>query len=300
VNPGFQIESGRGQTSTPRHFPFLSPPSLTSTSFHLLHQHPIEYNHTGMAMHVLIFFVAALTGVSHGFATNRAFLARNSRQKSHLFSTVQKEARRKELLTRKGPHFELDSKTGKIEFGATAYLTTNLCQDADLENISSWLQDERGIALSIWDEKLTKDMGSSVYRLQIMTIQFVTLQLSPWVDMEMKTLTSRTDAKPVFCLQSVGFEPNVQILPGMRISAESLGIVIEVSGQLRPSKDAKGVSGAIAFQTSGELPSLLRLSPPGVLKAASDSISRTVINFATKSFQKGAVEQYNDFLRKQS
>ena len=55
-----------------------------------------------------------------------------------------KSARRKELLTRRGPHFQLDRRTGKIEFGATANLVTTLGEDADFDLISTWLQDERG------------------------------------------------------------------------------------------------------------------------------------------------------------
>ena len=100
------------------------------------------------------------------------------------------------MLSRNGPHFSLDRIKGQVEFGATANLVTQLERDANTESIATWLQDERGLALSIWDEKLTKDMGNSVYRLQIMTLQFVTLQLAPWVDLRMTTLPDDGNGSP--------------------------------------------------------------------------------------------------------
>lgn len=222
---------------------------------------------------------------------------RNPQSSTGLGSTVRPsacEARRKELLTRRGPYFKLNKENGDIEFGATANLVTQLDDEPNLERISTWLKDERGLALSIWDEKLTTKKGDSVYRLQIMTLQFVTLQLAPWVDIEMKTLMG-TNKKPVFCLQSVDFDPNIQFLPGMRFSAESLGIVIEVAGQLLPTNDEKGVVGAIAFQTTGNLPPPLRILPESALKKAADTINDTIVKFAIASFQKGATAKYNEF-----
>jgi Protein of unknown function (DUF1997) len=230
------------------------------------------------------------------------------------------EVRRKELLTRRGDHFELDQGTGKIEFGATAYLVTQLAdltdaalnggedgatsQDKDgLSLISTWLQDERGLAMSIWDPSMIEERGDNVFRLQVMSINFLTLQVAPWVDVEMKTRTAKSSnggmSQPVFCLQSIAFDPNVQILPGMKVTAESFGIVIEVAGQLRPTEDGRGVQGAIAFQTTGRLSPPMRLLPASALRSASASINRRIVDFATASFQEGARRQYLQFVQTQ-
>jgi len=213
------------------------------------------------------------------------------------------ESRRKELLTRRGPHFRLDRSTGKIEFGAVVRLVTQLEEkskahhdEEEINNsqlsISEWLHDESSLAASIWDERLTTHLGHSVYRLQVMTLQFVTLKLSPWVDLEMKTRVTSKSGMPVFCLASVGFDPNVELLPGMKFSTESLGIVIDVAGQLHPTQDGTGVTGAVAFETSGILPPPMRLLPDGVLKNACDAINDTVVKFACQSFERGAGEKY--------
>jgi Protein of unknown function (DUF1997) len=259
----------------------------------------------------------------------------------------QQQQRRQELLTRKGPFFELERRSGRIEFGATARLVTQLEgiyrqhradaastssktqsnePDDDLEaSIFEWLQDERGLALSIWDPKLMQERGNRVYRLQIMTLQFFTLTLAPWVDVQMQTrlvvpaaaaptVPSQPQSQlplPVFTVQSVSFEPNLQLAPGLRINADALGIVIEVAGSLQPSLSStsamvggvtskKGVSGTIAFCTTGILPPPLRLLPSSVLKATSDSINETIVKFAVQSFETGARTNFATYLRQRT
>jgi Protein of unknown function (DUF1997) len=205
--------------------------------------------------------------------------------------------RRHELLSRNGPFFRLDRTAGKIEFGATANLVTRLGSDADTDSVFSWLRDESSLALSIWDPSLISDIGNSLYRLQVMKLQFVTLELAPWVDVEMKTVAD-ANGSPVFKVQSVRFDPNISLLPGMRISAEALGIVIEVSGELKPTSDGQGVTGGIAFQTTGQLPLPMRLLPEPVLRVASDSINQTIVDFAIRSFQQGATSNFREFRRR--
>jgi Protein of unknown function (DUF1997) len=224
------------------------------------------------------------------------------RRRRHRGSSLQEtQTRRQVLLSRTGPYFKLDRFSGIIEFGDTANLVTKLegipQQPVRSDSIIEWLKDERGIALSIWDPKLTSDKGNSVYRLQTMPLQFVTLQVRPWVDVQMKTILDKT-GNPVFTVQSIDFDPNIQILPGMQISAKALGISIEVAGQLRPSADGKSVTGSIAFQTTGNLPPPLRILPNEVLKAAADGIDSTVANFAKANFQEGAKANFKQFLRR--
>eukprot|EP00523_Entomoneis_sp_CCMP467_P020117 CAMPEP_0168858514 /NCGR_PEP_ID=MMETSP0727-20121128/16329_1 /TAXON_ID=265536 /ORGANISM="Amphiprora sp., Strain CCMP467" /LENGTH=280 /DNA_ID=CAMNT_0008913265 /DNA_START=41 /DNA_END=882 /DNA_ORIENTATION=- len=199
---------------------------------------------------------------------------------------------------RKGPYFDMDRGSGQIEFGATARLVTELDQSNEdrSELIKDWLRDTESFAMSIWQEDLIEKRSDNVYRLQLMTLNFVTIELAPWVDLQMKTVED-SEGNPVFTLQSAGFDPNVQ-MAGLRFSAESLGIVIEVAGQLRASPNGNGVTGSIAFQTTGNLPGPLRILPKAALKAASDTINETVVNFAVKSFQTGAISNYQKYLQK--
>jgi hypothetical protein len=215
--------------------------------------------------------------------------------------TTERTARRKELLSRKGPFFYLDRMKGTVEFGSSAVLTTKLSEgeESNPDGITEWLSDGRGLALSIWDEDLMKELGDNIYQLQTMKLQFVTIELSPSVDMKMQTVKAKSSNLPVFKLQSVSFDPNIQILPGVGVSAESLGIKIEVEGQLRPTDDGTGVTGKISFATQGTLPPPMRLLPEAVLKFASDTINETVVQFAIQNFQTGARKKYKEYQQRQ-
>jgi len=212
--------------------------------------------------------------------------------------TPQQATRRRELLSRSGNFFQLDSFRGKVEFGATADLVTALNPTRpNLEAVKEWLSDERQVALSIWDEKLIKEKGNQIFQLQLITMQFVTIQLNPSVDVKMWTDVD-ANGLPIFQLQSVAFDPKIQLLPGVGVSAESLGIKIEVAGYLRPTPDGKSVQGKITFVTSGNLPPPMRVLPPPILKGASDTINNTITKFAIDSFRRGAIKQYREFMVK--
>lgn len=221
---------------------------------------------------------------------------------THLFATPQQnlspaqQSRRRELLERNGPYFQFNRLQGAVEFGSSAKLVTKLDSTPNPQGIQEWLSDGRGLALSIWDEKMMKDLGNSIYRLQTMKLQFVTIQLAPSVDVQMWTQPDPNTGEQVFSIQSIDYDPNIQLLPGVGISASSLGLTIDVVGELRPSKDGMGVTGSISFATTGNLPPPMRILPESPLKIASDTINDTVVSFAVESFQKGAIRQYREFV----
>ena len=246
---------------------------------------------------LLLLLLLGYYSVTDAFVTNKATIRSPLASLNAIRSPV--DARRKVLLGRKGPYFDLNRSDGQVSFGATANLVTELVNTPRPEDIEEWLTDEESLALSIWDEDLIQDMGSNVYRLQVMALQFVTIKLRPWVDVRMKTVKN-SKGDPVFTIQSQDFDPNIEVMPGMQISAESLGVVIEVAGQLQATKDGKGVTGKIAFQTSGKLPGPLLILPNGVLNGASDTINQTVVDFAVRSFQKGTKKNFANFLAKRS
>ena len=221
--------------------------------------------------------------------------------------TPEQKARRKELLKRDGPYFVLDKRSGEIEFGAATKLITDLSNSpgVDRASIEEWLGDNdgKGLALSIWDENLMTVLPNSVYRLQTMPLKFVTLELQPSAALQMwrqpagKNRAGR-QLPPIFKLNSVAFETNLRLLPGMGvISSESLGIFIEVAGDLRPSEDGKGVTGTISFQTKGLLPPPLRILPNAALELAANTINDTIVQFAVASFEKGAIQKYDEFMK---
>lgn len=213
------------------------------------------------------------------------------------------------ILNRDGEHFAFDRIGGKVEFGSTADLVTPLQTDGVEPNAASvglWLSDARRVAGGLWDEDLLTDLGQCTYRLGLMPLKFVTIELAPTVDVKMWTngaaaAGAATDSRrPTFRLHSIGFEPNVTLLPGVGLDAKSLGIEIEVCGELRPTADGAGCEGKIGFVSRGELPPPMRILPDSVISAAGATISRTVRDFAVANFQAGAVKQYRAFWLEQN
>ncbi|KAL3787966.1 hypothetical protein HJC23_002891 [Cyclotella cryptica] len=204
---------------------------------------------------------------------------------------------RNSILDRNGEYFTLDRFSGKVQFGSSSTIRTPL-DGASKPLIEKWLSNDKAIALSIWDEKLITEVDPQVYRLKLMTLMFVTIQLAPHVDVRMWTDKSYNsgESNTVFKLESVGFDPNIQILPGVGVNADSLGILIDVVGELYPSKDGRAVEGKIGFVTSGELPPPMRLLPEPALRGSLSTINRTITNFAVKSFKDGARKKFADFL----
>lgn len=223
-------------------------------------------------------------------SSSRPFLTseRHARAAARRKSWTARE--RDAILGRDGEYFKLNRMSGQIAFGSSSRIKTAL-DGADEDSIRRWLSNDEQIAMSIWDPKLIKQLEPKVYRLRLMTLMFVTIQMSPSVDMKMYT-----DEKGSFKLESVAFDPNIQILPGVGVSADSLGILIDVVGELYPSEDGRGVDGKIGFVTSGELPPPMRLLPEQALKSSLSTINRTITNFATSSFQKGARSEYRQFV----
>jgi len=194
------------------------------------------------------------------------------------------------IFERDGEYFKLDRIQGKIEFGSSSLIRTTL-DESDETSIRRWLLNDKEIAMGIWDPNLIKEVEPNVYRLKLMTLMFVTIQLSPNVDMRMWT-----DEKGSFRLESIAFDPNIQIFPGLGVSADSLGILIDVIGELHAGKDGRSVEGKIAFRTSGGIPPPMRLLPESALRTSMSTINRTITNFAIRSFQKGSREKFREFL----
>lgn len=222
-------------------------------------------------------------GSPRPFLNSERYARQNSRKS---WTTRERDA----ILGRNGEYFKLDRVRGKIEFGSSSRIRTNL--EGSDEQIRRWLRRDEEMAMSIWEPKLIKEVEPKVYRLKLMTLMFVTIQLAPHVDVKMWT-----DEKGTFNLESVAFDPNIQILPGVGVSADSLGICIDVVGELKHSKDGRGVEGKIGFVTSGELPPPMRLLPEPALKASLSTINRTITNFATSSFQNGARKKFRQFIQ---
>lgn len=195
-----------------------------------------------------------------------------------------------------GNHFELDRFAGNIAFGYTTDLVTKLPDAPSPSSISRWLSDAQRVAFAVWDKDMIENVGRQTYKLKLMTIKFITITMAPEVDVLMWT-ESEKSKDDVFFIESVSFDPKLKLLPGINLSAKSLGIQIDVAGELRVSPDGKGLTGKIGFVTSGVLPPPLRVLPSRTLSSAAGLINRQIGDFAVRSFRTGARREYAKFRR---
>ena len=230
--------------------------------------------------------------------TNLVTGSNNGRDVSHktILQARRQQPRRGILDNNKdGDIFKLKPFSGNIEFGNAGSSTIRLSDDNQQEALSQWLQDTRQVALSIWDGDLIQDLGDNVFRLELMSLQLVTIELKPSVDVKM--WTEEDGETTIFKMQSVGFDPNIKTLPFVGISPDSLLLQVEVEGVLSPTEDGNGLTGRIGFLCTGVLPPPMRMVPEPILKAAITTINRTVSAFAMYGFQQGVKTNFRKFLR---
>jgi len=214
---------------------------------------------------------------------------------------------REKIMNRKGQYFLLDKIQNRIEFGLTTELITKLTPKASRRVVEKFIGDESRVASMLWDPKLMKKIDKQTYRLQLKPLSFLTLSLSPsvdvimWVEDKMLHVSSsnetlsESDKTPVFYLESIGFDPNIKILPGVGITPRSLNINIETVGSLQVTQDGEGLQGKIGFVTTGKLPGPFLLLPDQALKRASELISNTVKLFIVRTFEKSVINEFSNF-----
>ena len=216
--------------------------------------------------------------------------------------TAKQKSKRRELLSETnepGNFFSFDRSSGRVSFGSTVVLSTQLTSTkGQVKKIEQFVKDLKPLSASIWDPSLLKDLGGSVFEVQTMNLQFVSIKLAPTVTMYLWTQDGdeKYPSVPVFKIQSIDFDPNISILPGVGVTAESLGLEICVVGELRPSRNGQGVTGTVSFETSGRLQPPLNLLPKAALEQAANSISTTISQFASQNFQTNCVQQYRQFV----
>lgn len=212
------------------------------------------------------------------------------------------DEKRTRILERpQGEFFELNSEDGTVQFGSVATLVTTLESNPKASDvIAKWLINDDRVASSIWDRSMMKDLGDSVYRLELMSLQFVTIKLAPTVDVRMWSERpgegeATLSTSPLFKIDSIAFDPNIKILPGVGVTAESLGIQIDVVGELGLAADGTGLSGSLGFAAGGKLPRPLQILPTSVIKNAVDTINQQIVRFAVKNFEAGVIKEYGKY-----
>jgi len=204
-----------------------------------------------------------------------------------------------------------DRFSGDVQFGHVEKVNIELPASPSADSISSWLKQEDRIAYAIWDKDrlTTLSAEEKLYKLRLITLQFLTFELQPDVDVLMWSEYDENDdtSEVVFYFESVGFEPNFNygLTSSSRKTKNTKGqslpmqMKIDVAGEMRVSSDGKGLEGTFGFTTTGKLPAPLRVTPRSALYAAGSAISNKIADFAIQSFNEGTKREFADYLQEQ-
>eukprot|EP00594_Rhizosolenia_setigera_P012536 CAMPEP_0178964964 /NCGR_PEP_ID=MMETSP0789-20121207/15991_1 /TAXON_ID=3005 /ORGANISM="Rhizosolenia setigera, Strain CCMP 1694" /LENGTH=300 /DNA_ID=CAMNT_0020649841 /DNA_START=294 /DNA_END=1196 /DNA_ORIENTATION=- len=204
-----------------------------------------------------------------------------------------------------------DRFSGDVQFGHVEKVNIELPTSPSADSISSWLKQEDRIACAIWDKDrlTTLSAETKLYKLRLITLQFLTFELQPDVDVLMWSEYDENDdtSEVVFYFESVGFEPN--FIYGLTSSSRKtkntkgqslpMQMKIDVAGEMRVSFDGKGLEGTFGFTTTGKLPAPLRVTPRSALYAAGSAISNKIADFAIQSFNEGTKREFENYLQEE-
>ncbi|EWM26239.1 Protein of unknown function DUF1997 [Nannochloropsis gaditana] len=198
---------------------------------------------------------------------------------------------------------------GKMEFGTVDEVELLLWDEPAL--IRRYLTESPDrVLLATWDAELVDRRARDVFRLTTKPMSFVHLSLQPSIDVRLTAIppeAGREEGAPesgghLLSVESLGHSMNgLEQILGQRF-AESLRI--DVTGKLRahvpPARpgDSKGrgpvrLVGEVVFVTSGQLPSLLSLTPRPVLESAAIAINRRIMSYAKGKFVKNLAKDFN-------
>mgnify|MGYP001956980185 FL=1 len=105
------------------------------------------------------------------------------------------------------------------------------------------------------------------------------------------------DQPGVISLNSESFSVAAQS-PAGTLSTAELGITVRVSGTLQIlSGTPLAVGGQVGFETEGDLPGLMMLTPRPVVTAASGGVNSAVMSIVLGEFEKGMTNDFQAWRR---
>jgi len=203
----------------------------------------------------------------------------------------------KRVLTNTGDIFTL-SPTGAIEFGNTLSLSTPLLSSPDPSLLNSFISDPARVMASLWDPKLKTELSPTSFTLKLLSIDFISFSLAPSVTVAVSTSTTSSGAT-IFRMHSTSFEPNISLLPNLKITADQLNLAIDLVGQLRVARDGKSIVGGMGYVVSGTLIGPTKFIPKTLLSSASSAINKRTTTDARSSFESGVRKQLAIFKKEE-
>jgi len=173
-----------------------------------------------------------------------------------------------------------DFRGNKVGFGSVKKVRVPLAGSSHSE-LEDYLTPDR-VACAMWDPSRVRRVDDDGrYELSMERLSFVMLE----VDSRVVVRVARV-SDGLISLTSESFSMAAQS-PAGRLNIEELGISVSVGGTLEILDGGRAVGGKVGFETEGDLPGLMRLTPRPVVTAAAGGMNRAVMRIVVGEFEKG-------------
>ena len=180
----------------------------------------------------------------------------------------------------------------RVGFGSVKEVRVPLA-GATIPELEEYLTPER-VATAMWDRDKVKSVGDGCYELRMEKLSFVMLDIDSSV---LVRVAREPDQPGVISLNSESFSVAAQS-PAGTLSTAELGITVRVSGTLQIlSGTPLAVGGQVGFETEGDLPGLMMLTPRPVVTAASGGVNSAVMSIVLGEFEKGMTNDFQAWRR---
>ena len=182
-------------------------------------------------------------------------------------------------LSSRKPGTFCDFKGRRVGFGSVKSVRVPLA-GATIPELQEYLTPER-VATAMWDKDRVTSVGDGCYELRMERLSFVMLDVESSV-----VVRVARESDGVINLSSERFSVAAQS-PAGTLSTDELGIVVRVAGQLQILEGGRAVGGQVGFETEGDLPGLMMLTPRPVVTAAAGGLNRAVMSLVVGEFERG-------------
>jgi hypothetical protein len=173
-----------------------------------------------------------------------------------------------------------DFRGRRVGFGSVKKVKVPLAGSSTAE-LEDYLTPER-VACAMWDPSRVKRVDDDGrYELSMERLSFVMLEVESSVVVRVARVSD-----DMITLTSESFSVAAQS-PAGRLSVEELGIEVSVAGVLQILDGGRAVGGQVGFETEGDLPGLMMLTPRPVVTAAAGGMNRAVMALVVGEFEKG-------------
>ena len=209
-----------------------------------------------------------------------------------LLSTVVSALQPTQLLSRRAGEFT-DFKGKRISFGSVQKVNVPLA-GANHEELEAYLTPDT-VATAMWDPRRVRRVDDDGrYELSLDRLSFVMLD----IDTSVLVRVAR-DAKGTITLMSETFSVSAQS-PAGRLSTSELNIQVNVAGQLEILDRGTAVGGSVGFETEGDLPGLMFLTPRPIVAAAAGGLNRAIMGLIVGEFERGFRRDFSAWRRRRA